>query len=162
MIRFGTENTDLGGLPFLMYLRDGPDNELHVVLAAEEIGDSGYVPEYIDNQELRKLIPPLKQLIPNEEKLWLISFEGYIMYTIRNESYSQYGPDERFEGRVLRIFDTSILLDYVTKATIAQQFDDGEWFPGKWKHYAISTQNHTVDVIVVEEPVIRNVRWKQE
>ena len=51
MIRFGTENTDLGGLPFLMYLRDGPDNELHVVLAAEEIGDSGYVPEYIDNQE---------------------------------------------------------------------------------------------------------------
>ena len=84
------------------------------------------------------------------------------MYTIRNESYSQYGPDERFEGRVLRIFDTSILLDYVTKATIAQQFDDGEWFPGKWKHYAISTQNHTVDVIVVEEPVIRKIRWKQE
>ena len=41
MIRFGTENTDLGGLPFLMDLRDGPDNELHVVLAAEEIGDSG-------------------------------------------------------------------------------------------------------------------------
>ncbi len=162
MIRFGAENTELGGLPFLMDLRDGPDNELHIVLAAEEIGDSGYVPGDIDNQELRKLIAPLKQLIPSEEKLWLITFEGYIMYTIRNESYSQYSLDERSEGRVLRIYDTSILLDYVTKATIAQQFDDGEWFPGKWKHYAISTQNHTVDVIAVEEPVIRNVRWKQE
>ncbi len=162
MIKFGGENTELGRLPFLMDLRDGPGNELQIVIAAEEISEVGYIPDYVENQEIRDFIAPLRQLVPSEDKLWLITFEGYIMYTVRNESYSQYGSDERSEGRVLRIFDESVLLDYVTKATFVQKFDDGEWFPGQWKHYAISTQNHTVDVIAVEEPVIRKVRWKQK
>ena len=157
MIQFGGENTELGSLPFLMELKDGPDNELQIVVAAEEIGKSGHIPDWVDGDELKNLVAPLRQLIPGEDNMWMITFEGYIMYTVRNESYSQYGPEETFEGRVLRTFDKSILLDYVTKATFAQQLDDVEWFPGKWKHYAILTQNHTVDVIAVDNPKIRRV-----
>ena len=162
MIRFGGENMELGSLPFLVELKDGPDNELQIVVAAEEIGETGYIPGWVDNIELKNLIAPIRQLVPSEDNLWLITFEGYIMYTVRDESYSQYGQEEKSEGRVLKIFDESILLDYVTKATFLQQLDDGEWVPGKWKHYAILTQNHTVDVIAVDNPKIRRIRTTRE
>ena len=162
MIQFGGENTELGSLPFLMELKDGPDNELQIVVAAEEIGKSGHIPDWVDGDELKNLVAPLRQLIPGEDNMWMITFEGYIMYTVRNESYSQYGPEETFEGRVLRIFDESILLDYVKKSTIVQQLDDGECFPGEWKHYAVITQNHTVDVIAIDDPAIRRIRWNRE
>lgn len=162
MIRFGGENMELGSLPFLVELKDGPDNELQIVVAAEKIGEAGHIPDWADNVELKNLIAPIRQIVPSEDNLWLITFEGYIMYTVRDESYSQYGQEEKSEGRVLKIFDESILLDYVMKATFIQQFDDGKWFPGKWKHYAISTQNHTVDVIAVEDPEVRRIRWNHE
>ena len=155
MIQFRGENKELGGLPFMMELKDGPDNVLEIVIAAETEGESGHVPDWVDSPEMRRLIEPLPQLLPSKELQYAITFEGYIMYTVRDESYSQYHPGEMAQGRILKVFEKSKLLDYVTEVTCAQQLVDGTYFPGPWKHYAILTQNHTIDVIAADEPVIR-------
>ena len=38
--------------------------------------------------------------------------------------------------------------------TDARRFEDGSYYPGKWTHYGIYTQNHVIDVIAWREPMI--------
>ena len=76
------------------------------------------------------------------------------MYQIRDESYCSFDPEEIRHGRYLITFEKSKLLSYLGSVTDAGQLGDGSFYPGKWTHYGIYSQNHVIDVISHIPPVI--------
>lgn len=82
-----------------------------------------------------------------------IDFEGYIGYSIRNESYTSWDDYEEFEGKIFRIYSKSRYLDFIKVGTFAS-----EDYPGPFTHYGISCLNHVVDVVSVSVPIIKEVQ----
>ena len=79
-----------------------------------------------------------------------IQFDSYIGFSIRNESYTLWDEYEDFEGKIFRLFQRSRYLDFIRSSTFAT--DD---YPGPYKHYGIAGLNHIIDIVSIEEPVIR-------
>lgn len=90
----------------------------------------------------------------NEKCLFEICFNDYIIYQIRNESFCSYDPDEIRHGKHLIVFEKSKMLSHLNKITDVQQLDDGSYYPDKWKHYGIYTQNQVIDIISHRQPAI--------
>ncbi len=146
--------------PFLMSLSDGMQEELHIIMAAAEVGEVGSsIPDFegVDEttqQALHEVLADTRPIEINEHCLFEICFHDYIIYQIRNESFWSGDPHEVHHGKYLITFEKSKLLSYLTEITDAQQLDDGSFYPGKWTHYGIYTQNHVIDVVSHCHPVI--------
>ncbi|MCI8849269.1 MAG: hypothetical protein HFF85_03025 [Oscillibacter sp.] len=146
--------------PFLTSLSDGLQEELHIIIAAAQIGNIGEnIPalEGTDETARQTLLGILANCRPiqvNEQCLYEICFPNYIIYQIRNESFCSYDPEEIRHGRHLMVFEKSKLLSNMGIVTDAQQLDDGSFYPGEWKHYGIYTQNHIIDVVSHEPPIV--------
>ena len=149
-----------GHAPFLMSLSDGSREELRLVIAAAEVGESGAdIPDFSDMGEatkksLQEILAKTRPIEIDERRQYEICFQGYIIYQVRNESYCSFDPDEIRHGRYLITFEKSKLLSYLSSVTAAAQLGDGSFYPGKWTHYGIYTQNHVIDVISHTPPVI--------
>lgn len=155
----------LGGhAPFLISLSDGLQEELRVVIAGAEVGEPGaHIPDFADTDEatrrvLTEVLAATRPIEINEEHLYEICFHDYIIYQIRNESYSGYDEEAVGHGRYLITFEKSQFLSCLHRVTDAQVLDDGSYYPGKWVHYGICTQNHIIDVIAHEPPEISEVQ----
>lgn len=139
--------------PFLMSLSDGLQEELHVIIAAAEVGEAGgNIPDFegmdeSTQQALHEILADTRPIEVNERQLFEICFRDYIIYQIRNESFWSGDPHEVRHGKYLITFEKSKLLSYLEEITDAQQLDDGSFYPGKWTHYGIYTQNHVIDII---------------
>lgn len=149
-----------GHAPFLMSLSDGSREELRLVIAAAEVGELGAnIPDFSDTDEatkksLREILAKTRPIEINARRQYEICFQDYILYQVRNESYCSFDPEEIRHGRYLITFEKSKLLSYLSGVTDAGQLDDGSFYPGKWTHYGIYTQNHVIDVISHIPPVI--------
>lgn len=146
--------------PFLISLSDGLQEELHVMIAAAEVGNLGEnIPDFEGVEEavkekLHEILAHSRPIEINETCSYEICFHDYIIYQIRNESFYSYDPEEVRHGKYLIIFEKSKLLSQLSIFTDAQPFDDGSYYPGEWKHYGIYTQNHIIDIIAQNAPVI--------
>ena len=164
-LTFQTLDSKLGShAPFLVSLSDGLQEELRVTIAGAEVGEPGDdIPDFEETDEatkqaLSEILAQTRPIECNEKCLYELCFHDYILYQIRNESYSSYGPEEAGQGRYLIIFEKSFLLSNLHTMTDAQVLDDGSCYPGKWTHYGICTQNHIIDVIALTAPDISIVR----
>lgn len=150
--------------PFLMSLSDGLQEELTLVIAGAETGNVGEnVPDFEEmdertRQTLGAILEETKPIQPNEQCLYEICFHEYIIYRIRNESFSSCDPEAIGHGRYLITFEKSEFLSHLYHVTFAQVFDDGSYYPQKWVHYGIYTQNHIIDVIAQEKPDISEIQ----
>lgn len=134
--------------PFLISLTDGLQQELHIVIAAAQLGKAGgKTPDLT-------ILSHARPIEINQGRMFEICFPDYIIYQIRNESYCSFDPEELRRGQYLITFKKSQLLSRLSEITDAQQLDDGSFFPGKWTHYGIYTQNHIIDVVSHCPPVI--------
>jgi len=140
-------------LPFLCELREETENELHIFVCASEVVDDN-AKGFSDNANLNALLEGCKPIHPNKNQIFEIVFENYIIYQVRNESYCSFDPTEVRNGKFLIIFERSKLLEYLSTATDACQLDDGSFYPDKWIHYGVYTQNHIIDIISQEEPKV--------
>ena len=70
---------------------------------------------------------------------------------MRNESYCAPDPPESRTGKYLVVFEKSALLDYLSVSTDAQQWDGG-FFPYRWRHYGVRTQNQVIDIVSHADP----------
>ncbi|HRS09849.1 MAG TPA: hypothetical protein P5068_01970 [Sedimentisphaerales bacterium] len=70
-----------------------------------------------------------------------IFFDSYIAYSVRDECFTVADDAEVFEGVNFCIYSKSHFLDYIQKATIAN-----EEHPGPYRHYGINCLNHIIDV----------------
>lgn len=141
--------------PFMLSLSEGADNELTVRIAPSYAGDPHETTEDEEpNPALRELLNKSRPLLPDEKRVYEITFENYIIYQVGNESYCSGDPNDRFSGKFLRIYESSALLNKLGELTDAQLLEDGSHYPGKWTHYGIVTQNHIIDVISLCKPCV--------
>ena len=82
-------------------------------------------------------------------EIYEITFESYIMYQTRNESFTY--PDEKSKvlGEYFTIIKNSSYLKMVKSITFYY-----DMFGDKYTHYGILSWNHVVDIISAEEPKI--------
>lgn len=143
--------------PFLRSLEECEDNELRITVAGAKIGDCAV--GTFDGTALGRILSQCRPIESDENLAFEITFESYIIYQVRNESFCSYDPQEIRHGKFLIIFEKSKLLEYLTISTDTCRFADGSFYPAKWTHYGIYTQNHVIDVISQCEPnVLRLTR----
>lgn len=137
-----------GLAPFMLSLSDGEDNELTVTIAPSYAGEKRRFSEREEpNSKLRALLNNSRPILPDEKRVYTITFEGYIIYRVGNESYCSGSPNDKYTGRFLRVYEKSALLEHIEEFSDAQMLSDGTYYPGKWSHYEIVTQNHIIGVI---------------
>ncbi len=141
-----------GFAPFMLSLSEGEDNELSVTISPSEIGERGELSENEPNPAIRELLNNSRPILPNESKVYTITFEGYILYQVGNESFCSGNPHDRYTGKFLRVYEGSALLEHLGELSDAQILADGTYYPAKWAHYEIVTQNHIISVISPKEP----------
>ena len=163
MLLFSFEELDrMSGdyAPFLISLSDGVEGELRMIISAANVGDGGgNIANFegideVTKQALNGILTNARPIEMNENCLIEICFNDYIIYQVRNESFCSYDSDEIRHGNHLITFEKSNLLSRLGEMTDAQQFDDGSFYPGKWTHYGIYTQNHVIDVVSHCQPVV--------
>lgn len=151
-VAFGAD-TMLTRPPHVLQILDAPGNVLRVLVALTKQG----LPPYTDNcpPMLQQVLSPSIELCPNMEELFEITFEGYILYQVGNESYCRPAPAEQFRGQYFLVFDCSCLLQRLEEFSDCQQLPDGSCYPAPWKHYGICALDHTIHVISPNEPIIQ-------
>lgn len=78
-----------------------------------------------------------------------VIFDTCIGYSVLDESFALPNDDDIFKGRIFCVYEKSVYLDYLKRASFA--CDD---LPGPFKHYGFSCLNHIVDVASTDEPRI--------
>ena len=165
VITFEMLDAKLGShAPFLVSISDGLQEELRITIAGAAAGEPGSnIPDFegMDVTTKLTLSEILSKTCPievNKDCLYEICFHDYIIYQVRKESFSSYDTEAVSCGRYLITFEKSEFLSYLHTVTDACRFDDGSYYPGRWAHYGIYTQNHIIDVIAHGEPDISEVR----
>lgn len=153
MIAFGANDQTMTRPPHVVQLQDAPGNVLRILVALTKQGR----PPCTDDLEpkLRQVLSQTVALCPDEEQIYEITFEGYILYQVGNESYCGWEPDEQSAGRYFLIFDRSRLLERLGEFSDCQQLSDGTLYPGPWKHYGIHALDHIINVVSAYEPIIQ-------
>ena len=124
-----------------------PENRLRIVVAEGILGDPSLID--IDGVDLGEGRPIE---ITSESRHFEISWDDYVAYVVRNESFWQAEPEEpRMVHQLERRFD-SAFLKFVSITTFAN--DD---YPGPLQHWALSTLNHCVDVVSVQPPHVQRL-----
>lgn len=152
--------------PFLVSLSDSLDGELRVVIAEASVEVQEFIPALSDMEEgaseaVQNVLKRAHSVIPRESAQYEIAFRDYIMYQIRNESYCSFDSKEIRRGKYLITFEKSKLLSNLSNITDAQILSDETYYPGKWVHYGIYTQNHIIDVISHNVPRITVLNKKK-
>ena len=140
--------------PFLLSLSDGQDLTLRVVIAFPKDGEAGTDPRSL-NEKVKELLDKYVPVGADMDQVYERVFENYILYQMRNESYTSWDEYEVRKGRYLIVFERSRLLDYYEDAIF--DFDSEETRKTQRKHYGIYTENHILDIISNEPPKIRRI-----
>jgi hypothetical protein len=91
---------------------------------------------------------------PDNSQLFEITWDFYVAYSVRNESYVVHDDSEKFElGNLARIYSESKVLEYVARATFACNEH-----PGPLLHVELICASHIVDVISTGLPRIIKLR----
>jgi hypothetical protein len=131
---------------YLRELTEPRDNALSVIVDEGLIGE----PEDV-------VLPggvPLNGSSPIEvtpaSRAFELSWPSYVAYSVRNESFCVPDGSEEFQGQRLCRYSRSHYLDFVARATIARTE-----YPGPLVHYGVICLNHVIDVVSIDEPVVR-------
>ena len=144
--------------PFLASLSDGLEEQLRLMLTSSKVGTGGKrIPTRDEepDEALRQILVTARPAEADGDTICEVVFEHYLLYQIRNESYTSGDPDEVRCGRWLSVCERSKLLSDIGRYTDAQQLADGTCYPDPWKHYQIITRRHIVDVVAIREPLVR-------
>lgn len=154
-MNFEELDKELEYTPFMLSLVDVTDNELTVRIAQAYAGEPRELNGLDEpNPALRDILNGSRPLLPDEQRVCEIRFDNYLIYQVGNESFCSGDPNERYSGRFLRVYDSSVLLAHLGDFTDAQMLRDGTYYPKKWTHYRIITLNHIIDVVSLGEPTV--------
>lgn len=138
--------------PFLSVLEENPDNELHIRINAAFVGETEpEMPDELD-RSVASVVAQCRPIMPSNRVID-IRFDNYIIYQVRNESFS-YIEREARQGNYLAICSDSFLLKHLSEVTAAQEGNDGSFYPAPWKHYSVFTQNQVIDIVSHCEPIL--------
>lgn len=125
---------------------------LRIVIAEAGVSDIGQeiTSEEEPNETLRKLLNESKPIEVTESSAhYEIVFDDYIAYAVTNESYAG-GIEEKFEGRLARVYSESAFLNYIGQGTFAT-----EDYPGPFVHYGFCCLNQIIDIVSERPPTVK-------
>lgn len=140
------QQIDSAAYLFLNKLYEPRDNSLTIVLEEAIANRAKSGPTIIGDLMLPGDSCPIE---PTDEcQVFLLSWKNYVSYCVTEEMHGSTGKydNEKYTGRLIRIYEKSNFLDYVAKSTGAH-FDD-------YKHYQIACQNHVIDIASTSVPAL--------
>ena len=156
MIKFGVESAEIDRAPFLIKTDEEEENCVRFTISLSCTNEKiSKIDTGIEN--LDKILSNAVPICPDYNERYEITFESYVMYQVRNESYCSYDDYELGKGNYFIVFEKSRLLDVLPIITDCQVLSDGTFYPDKWKHYGIYCLNHIIDVITYNEPIIKKI-----
>jgi hypothetical protein len=143
---------------FLRSLDEPEDNALRIVIEEAKTADKTDSNAVAARAAASENFPALANILQGASlithskdcRAFVLNWERYIAYSVRNESYVKSDPYAVFEGRLFVKYTKSRFLDYVSLSTFATSD-----YPGEYFHWGIACGNHIIDVISTEAPVIR-------
>ena len=127
-------------------------DSLRIVIAEAGVSDEApkISPEEEPNDALRKILNESKPIeVTDNSAHYEIIFDNYIAYAVTNESYAG-GIDEKFEGKLARIYLESAFLNYIGQGTFAT-----EEYPGPFVHYGFFCLNQIIDIVSEQPPTVK-------
>ncbi len=134
-----------------MRYRETYKDNLRIVIAEAGVIDdaSAISAEEESSEALRKVLNESKPIVVTDSSAhYEIVFDDYISYAVTNESYAG-GIEEKFEGRLARIYSHSAFLNYISQGTFATVE-----YPGPFVHYGFSCLNQIVDIVAQKPPTV--------
>ena len=157
MIEFGND-IKMKNAPFLIKSEEGEDNSVRFTVALSICEDTKNTKvDNIEQNFLKDLLKNKFLILKDDKEVYEIVFERYILYQVRNESFCSKDDYDIQQGKFFIVFDKSRLLDMLHTITDCQIAVNGDSYPGNWKHYGIYCQNHIIDIISHNEPVIKKL-----
>jgi len=148
MIKFGKKYKN-DNMPYILNINDNVDNVLKIIVSLPYSGEKGSEASNTGNKDLDEILKKAYPVLIDYNEIYEITFESYIMYQTRNESFAY--PDEKSKvlGEYFTIIKNSSYLKMVKSITFYY-----DMFGDKYTHYGILSWNHVVDIISAEEPKI--------
>ena len=157
MIKFGKKYKN-DNMPYILNINDNVDNVLKIIVSLPYSGEKGSEASNTGNKDLDEILKKAYPVLIDYNEIYEITFESYIMYQTRNESFAY--PDEKSKvlGEYFTIIKNSSYLKMVKSITFYNDmFDD------KYMHYGIFSWNHVVDIISAEEPkIVKSENYTEE
>ena len=148
MIKFG-EKYKNDNMPYILNINDNIDNVLKIIVSLPYSGEKGSEASNTGNKDLDEILKEAYPVLIDYNEIYEITFESYIMYQTRNESFAYPDENSKISGEYFTIIKNSSYLKMVKNITFYNDiFDD------KYIHYGIFSWNHVVDIISAEEPKI--------
>ena len=148
MIKFGKKYKN-DNMPYILNINDNVDNVLKIIVSLPYSGEKGSEASNTGNKDLDKILKKAYPVLIDYNEIYEITFESYIMYQTRNESFAYPDENSKVLGEYFTIIKNSSYLKMVKNITFYNDiFDD------KYIHYGIFSWNHVVDIISAEKPKI--------
>ena len=148
MIKFGKKYKN-DNMPYILNINDNIDNVLKIIVSLPYSGEKGSEASNTGNKNLDEILKKAYPVLIDYNEIYEITFESYIMYQTRNESFAYPDENSKISGEYFTIIKNSSYLKMVKNITFYNDiFDD------KYIHFGIFSWNHVVDIISAEEPKI--------
>ena len=148
MIKFGKKYKN-DNMPYILNINDNVDNVLKIIVSLPYSGEKGSEASNTGNKDLDEILKKAYPVLIDYNEIYEITFESYIMYQTRNESFAYLYENSKVLGEYFTIIKNSSYLKMVKSITFYNDiFDD------KYIHYGIFSWNHVIDIIAAEEPKI--------
>ena len=134
---------------YILNINDNVDNVLKIIVSLPYSGEKGSEASNTGNKDLDEILKKAYPVLIDYNEIYEITFESYIMYQTRNESFAYPDENSKVLGEYFTIIKNSSYLKMVKNITFYNDiFDD------KYIHYGIFSWNHVVDIISAEKPKI--------
>jgi len=148
MIKFGKKYKN-DNMPYILNINDNIDNVLKIIVSLPYSGEKGSEASNTGNKDLDEILKKAYPVLIDYNEIYEMTFESYIMYQTRNESFAYPDENSKVLGEYFTIIKNSSYLKMVKSITFYNDiFDD------KYMHYGIFSWNHVIDIISAEEPKI--------
>ena len=148
MIKFG-EKYKNDNMPYILNINDNIDNVLKIIVSLPYSGEKGSEASNTGNKDLDEILKEAYPVLIDYNEIYEITFESYIMYQTRNESFAYLDKNSKVLGEYFTIIKNSSYLKMVKSITFYNDI-----FDNKYMHYGIFSWNHVIDIISAEEPKI--------
>ena len=148
MIKFGKKYKN-DNMPYILNINDNVDNILKIIVSLPYSGEKGSEASNTGNKDLDEILKKAYPVLIDYNEIYEITFESYIMYQTRNESFAYLYENSKVLGEYFTIIKNSSYLKMVKSITFYY-----DMFGDKYTHYGILSWNHVVDIISAEEPKI--------
>jgi hypothetical protein len=134
---------------FLREISEPEDNSLRLLVEEARTGDiaEDITISGVTLQGLRK--------VEHDDscRVFEVTWETYICYSVVNESYASVAKTGTYTGQSVRQYSESPFLEYIRSATFASAD-----YPGPFQHVSVLCGNHIVEVASTVAPCVRLVK----